>query len=199
MKFRRDHRAHNTSEGIKVIQPRPCPRSNIGVRDRNTTKGHEDGKEGRVEQDGDLYGRREGTDELRESDTEKLDEDEDEELESGPIETRSAFAKSNGVDHQNPVQYGTENRVRDLRDQLANSERLGGIDATVIFADEGHPLQHPQRCQLSLDNGGENTCPENGKGSRLKVTSTVPKLQEAQGDDERDDDVDEQASVDVVR
>jgi len=38
-----------------------------------------------------------------------------------------------------------------------------------------------------------------GEHSRLKVTSAGPKLQETQGDDKRDDDVDEQASVDVVR
>jgi hypothetical protein len=38
-----------------------------------------------------------------------------------------------------------------------------------------------------------------GEHSRLKVTSAGPKLQVTQGDDERDGDVDEQASVDVVR
>ena len=34
--------------------------------------------------------------------------------------------------------------------------------------------------------------------SGLKVTSAVTKLQETQGDDKRDDDVNEQAGVDVV-
>jgi hypothetical protein len=141
MKLGGDHRTHDASERIEVVQPRPRPRSDIGIWNRDTAEGHEDGREERVEQDGDLNGRRDGADELRKGDTEEFDEDEDEELEPGSVETRSALTESDGVDHQDPVQDGTENGVRDLGDQLGNGERLGRVDATVVFADEDHPVQ----------------------------------------------------------
>ena len=197
MKFRGDHRAHDPSERIEVVQPRPRPPSNIGVRDRDTTEGREDGNDERIEQDGDLDGRRDGADELGEGDTEQLDEDDDEELESGSVDTRGTLTESHGVDHENPVQDGTEDGVRNLGDQLGNGERLGRVDATVVLADEDHPLEHPQRCQLSLDKSGQNARPETiqhfwsakgtlkrdtikalrGEDSRLEITSAGPKLQ----------------------
>ena len=155
-----DHRAHDTGERVEVIQPRLCPLSDVGIWNRNTAEGHQDRRKERVAQHGDLDGRRDGTDELRESDTEELDEDEDEELESGSVETRGALAESDGVDHQDPVQDGTENGVWDLGNQLGDGECLSRVDTTVVFADEGHPVHDPQRCQLSLDNGGHNAHPE---------------------------------------
>jgi len=199
MKLSGDHRTYDASEGIEIVQPRPRPDSDIRVRERDATEGREDGYRERVDQDGDLNGGREGADELCERDTEELDEDDDEELESGSVETCSALTESDGVDHQNPVHDGTENGVWNLGNQLSNGEGLGGVDATVILADENHPLQYPQRRQLSLNDSGKNAGPENGENPRLKVTRAGPELQEAQGDDERDDYVDEQAGVDVVR
>ena len=151
-----------------------------------------------------------------ERDTEELDEDEDEELESGSVETRSTLTESDGINHEDPVQDTTEGGIRNLGDELADGERLSRVDTTVVFANEDHPVQNPQRGQLSLDNGWHDANPEtrvhrSGKElkretvkishcehSRLKITSAVSELQEAQGDDERDNDMDEQASVDVV-
>lgn len=106
VKFRGDHRAHDPSERIEVVQPRPRPPSNIGVRNRDTTEGREDGDDERVEQDGDLDARRDGADELGEGDTKQLDEDDNEELESGSVDTRGTLTESHGVDHENPVQDG---------------------------------------------------------------------------------------------
>ena len=153
-------RTHDTSERIEVVQPRPRPLSDVGIRDRDTTEGHKDGREKRVAQHCDLDGRRDGTDELRECDTEEFDEDQDEELESGSVETRSTLTESDGVDHQDPVEYGAQDGVWDLGNQLGDGEGLGGVDATVVFADEDHPVQDPQRCQLSLDNRGHDAHPE---------------------------------------
>jgi len=135
---------------------------------------------------------------LSERDTEELDEDEDEELESGSVETRSTLTESDGINHEDPVQDTTEGGVRNLGDELADGECLSRVDATVVLANEDHPVQNPQRRQLSLDNGWHDANPENCEHSRLKVTSAGSELQEAQGDNERDDDMDEQASVDVV-
>ena len=153
-------RTHDTSERIEVVQPRPRPLSDVGIRDRDTAEGHKDGREKRVAQHCDLDGRRDGTDELRKRDTEEFDEDQDEELESGSVETRSTLTESDGVDHQDPVEYGAQDGVWDLRNQLGDGEGLSGVDATVVFADEDHPVQDPQRCQLSLDNRGHDAHPE---------------------------------------
>ena len=94
-----DHRTHNASKRIEVVQPRPRPRADVGVWNRDTTESRKDGHDERVEQHGDLNGGRDGTDELRKSDAKDLDEDKDEELEPGSVETRSALTESNGVDH----------------------------------------------------------------------------------------------------
>jgi hypothetical protein len=93
-------------------------------------------------------------------DTEELDEEEDEELESGSVETRGTLTESDGVDHQDPVQDGTENGVRNLGEQLADGERLGRVDPAVVFAGEDHPVHNPQRRQLGLDNSGKDGRPE---------------------------------------
>ena len=143
MKLGRDHRGHDPSEGIEVIQPRPRPSADIGIWNSDATEGGEDGHDERVDQHGDLNGGRDGADELRKGDTEELDKDYDEELEAGPIETRSTLSEPDRVGHQDPVQDTTENGVRNLSDQLGNGERLGGVDATVVLADEDHPIHDP--------------------------------------------------------
>lgn len=194
-----DHRTQHASVRIEVIQPTPRPRRDLGVRNRDTAKSGEDGREERVKQHRDLDGRRNGTDELRKRDTEKLDEDEDEELEPSSVDTCSTLTESDRVDHQDPVQNGAEDRVRDLGDQLGDGERLGRVDPAVVFPNEDHPVQNPQRRQLSLDDSGQNGHPEQCEHPRLEVTNAPSELQVTQGDDKRDDDVDEQASVDVVR
>ena len=59
MELGADHRAHNASE-------------RTGVGDRDITGSRKDGRQERVERDGDLNGRRNGTDELdKEDDKEK--------------------------------------------------------------------------------------------------------------------------------
>ena len=57
MEFGADYPAHSASERIEVVQPHSRPLSDIGVGDRDTTGSREDGREERVEQDGDLNGR----------------------------------------------------------------------------------------------------------------------------------------------
>ena len=42
------------------------------------------------------------------------------------------MTESDRVDHQDPVQDGTENGVQNLGDQLANGERLSRIDVTGV-------------------------------------------------------------------
>ena len=76
-------------------------------------------------------------------DSKEFDEDEDEELESGSVETCSALTESDGVNHKDPVQDGAENGVWNLGDQLGDGERLGRVDTTVMLANEDHPVQHP--------------------------------------------------------
>ena len=110
---------------------------------------------------------------MRKSDTEELDKDEDEELESGSVDTCSTLTESDGVDHQDPVQDGAENGVRNLADQLGNGERLSRVDPTVMFADEDHPVHYPQRCQLSLDNSGDDADPETKISQSVKGTKSA--------------------------
>ena len=72
MELGADNRARNASERIKVVQPHSRPLSDIGAGDRDTTGSRKDGRQERVERDGDLNGRRNGTDELdKEDDKEK--------------------------------------------------------------------------------------------------------------------------------
>ena len=66
-----DHRAHSASERIEVIQLHSRPLSDLGAGDRDTTGSRKDGRQERVEQDGDLNGRRNGADELDKEDDEE--------------------------------------------------------------------------------------------------------------------------------
>ena len=160
MKLGGDHRSHDASERVKVIQPRPRPSADIGIGNSDATEGGEDGHDERVDQHGGLDGGRDGADELRKGDTEQLDEDDHEELEPDSVETRSTLSESARVDHQDPIQDAAENGIWNLSDQLGNGESLGRVDTTVVFADEDHPVHDPQRRQLGLDDSGKNTRPE---------------------------------------
>ena len=155
-----DHRSHEASEGIEVIQPRPRPSADVGVRNSDATEGGEDGHDERVDQHGGLDGWRDGADELRKGDTKELDEYDNEELESGSVETRSTLSEPARVDHQDPIYDGAEDGIWNLGDQLGDGERLGGVDAAVVFADEDHPVHDPQRRQLGLNDSWKNTRPE---------------------------------------
>ena len=59
------------SEIIEVEQPHSRPLSDTGAGDRDTTGSCKDGRQERVEQDGDLNGRRNGIDELDKEDEEE--------------------------------------------------------------------------------------------------------------------------------
>jgi len=98
-----DHRTHHAGVRIEVVQPALRPSRDLRERNRNTAEGREDGGEEGVKQHRDLNRRRDGTNELRKGDTEQLDEDEDEELEPGSVDTRGTLTESDGVDHQDPV------------------------------------------------------------------------------------------------
>lgn len=151
VKLSGDHRTQDASVRIEVVQPTPSPSRDRGERNGNAAKGRKDGRKERIEQNGDLDRRGDGSDELRKGDTEQLDEDEDEELESSAVEAGRSLTESDGVNHQDPVQNGAKDRVRNLGDQLGNGERHRRVNPTVVFPDKGHPVENPQRCQLSLD------------------------------------------------
>ena len=65
-----NHRTHDASVRIEVVQPVPGPSRDNREWNCDTTESREDGGEERVEQHRDLDGRRNGTNELRECDTE---------------------------------------------------------------------------------------------------------------------------------
>ena len=72
MELGANHHAHNASERIEVVQPHSRPLSDIGVGDRDTTGSRKNCSQERAEQNGDLNGRRNGTDKLdKEDDKEK--------------------------------------------------------------------------------------------------------------------------------
>ena len=70
MELGADHRTQNASERIEVVQPHSRPLSDIGVGGRDTTGSRKNCRQERVEQDGNLNGRRNGTDELDKEDGE---------------------------------------------------------------------------------------------------------------------------------
>jgi len=49
VKFGGDHRTHDPSQGIELVQPCSCPASDVGVWNRNTAEGRKDGHDKRVE------------------------------------------------------------------------------------------------------------------------------------------------------
>ena len=51
MEFGADHRAHNASEIIEVVQPHSRPLSDTGAGDRDTIGSRKDGRQERVEQE----------------------------------------------------------------------------------------------------------------------------------------------------
>ena len=62
VKLGADHCVHNASERLEAVQPHSRPLSDTGARDRDTTGSRKDCRQERVEQDGDLNGRRNGAD-----------------------------------------------------------------------------------------------------------------------------------------
>ena len=83
-----------------------------------------------------LDGRRNRTNKLGKRDTKELREDDREQLKSGPAEPSRSMAKSNRVNHQDPIHDCADDRVGNFGQKLRDGKHLRGIEPAVRFTDE---------------------------------------------------------------
>ena len=94
--------------------------------------------------------------------TKELDEQDHEEQETVTIRTGCALTVAHRPNHQDPVDEGTQNGVRDLSNKLTNSEDVGGVYPRRRLANEDPPVGDPQRLDLCHKHNWEDTCPKPG-------------------------------------
>ena len=130
MEFRRQHRRKCPRVRYQLVKPGLPEMGHIRVRNGDTTEQGEDHGNERVEEDGDLDGWRQRCDELTDRNTKELHENDDHQLEAGPVHASSALPEVHGVHHQNPVDDCAEYRVWNFTNELSDGENVRGVDPT---------------------------------------------------------------------
>lgn len=198
LQLRADQARDDASVGTELIHPGPPEPRQIRVRNGNTSEGRQDDSDGGIREHSDLDTGRQSTDGLSQADTKQLysDDHKQEVPRSGFAD--GALTKSQRPVREHPVQDGTDNGPRSFSEQLSDGEDVRTVHSARCLTDEDHTVDDKRRYNLVDDNGRQDSNPEDSEDSELKVTEAVAEVQERQGDEQGQEDVNEDPSPGVI-
>jgi len=176
-----EHRGGNPNPGVQLVQPYSQPILDIGVRDDDATSQEQRNRNRGIEQHSDLDRRGKCTNKLSKRNTKELCEYDREQLESSPVESNRSSSEPDRINHQNPVDDGADDRVGDLRQELRDCEHFGRVQSAVGLSNERTSVEDPERDELDLDDGRDDTHPTYREKPILQIPHALAQLQVGKG------------------